>query len=139
MQRSRRDEHVVSDNAGAVLVFDLDGYVSVFRSVEDAAAWMEPNDVFDGEYPAVFLLDGRVVTPTTTDADRVTLTVTDERDEASLINWLEASRLRHGVTTPADGVVAAANELLLQEWHDRWPRRPRWLSRRLHGDGPTQL
>ena len=139
MHGSRRDEGVVHSKAGAVFLFDLDGHVSAFRSVEEAAAWMEPNDVLDGEYPAVFTLDGHVVTPTTTDADRVTLTVTDERDEASLLHWLKESGLRYGLTSPADDVVAVANELLRREWQNRWPRRPRWLSRRLYGDGPTQL
>ena len=129
----------MSSKAGAVFLFDLDGHVSAFRSVEEAAAWMEPNDVLDGEYPAVFTLDGHVVTPATTDADRVTLTVTDERDEASLLHWLEECGSRYGLTSPADDVLAVANELLRREWKSRWPRRPRWLSRRLYGDGPTQL
>src|SRR5690242_10565755 len=137
---SRRDEGgVVSSSAGAVLLFDLDGYVSVFRSVEEAAAWMEPNDVLDGEYPAVFTLDGHVVTPTTAEPDRVTLTVTEERDEASLMHWLKESASRYGPASPADDVLAVANELLRREWQHRWPTRPRWLSRWLYGDGPTQL
>ena len=99
----------MSSRAGAVFLFDLDGYVSAFRSVEEAAAWMEPNDVLDGEYPAVFTLDGHVVTPTTTDANRVTLTVTEERDEASLMHWLKESGSRYGLTSPADDVLAVAN------------------------------
>ena len=69
----------------------------------------------------------------------VTLTVTEERDEASLLHWLEESGVRYGLSSPADDVLAMANELLRREWQDRWPRRPRWLSRRLYGDGPTQL
>ena len=50
----------MGSNAGAVFLFDLDGYVSAFRSVGEAAAWMESNDVLDGEYAAVFTLDGHV-------------------------------------------------------------------------------
>ena len=93
-----------------MFLFDLDGHVSAFRSVEEAAAWMEPNDVLDGEYPVVFTLDGHVVKPATTDAGRVTLTVTDERDEASLLHWLEECGSRYGLSVPADDVLAVANE-----------------------------
>lgn len=126
-------------NADAVFLFDRDGYLWAFRSLEEAAAWMEPVDVLDGEYAAAFTLDGHVVTPTTTAADRVALTVTEERDEASLMHWLRECALRCGLTSPTEDVVAVANELLRREWQNRWPRSPRWLSRRLHGDGPTQV
>ena len=80
-----------------------------------------------------------MVKPATTDAGRVTLTVTDERDEASLLHGLDECGSRYRLSSPADDVVAVANELLRREWKSRWPRRPRWLSRRLYGDGPTQL
>ena len=129
----------MGNRVGAVLLFDVDGYVSAFPSVEEAAAWMEPNDVLDGEYAAVFTLDGHVVTPTTTDAHRVTLTVTEERDATALRHRLKVTASRYGLASPSDDVLAVANELLRREWQSRWPTRPRWLSRRLYGDGPTQL
>jgi hypothetical protein len=28
---------------------------------------------------------------------------------------------------------------LSSEWDDRWPKRPHWLARRLHGDDPPRI
>lgn len=35
-----------------------------------------------------------------------------------------------------DFVVDVANALVQQEWESRFPKRPGWLDRRLHGSGP---
>jgi hypothetical protein len=35
--------------------------------------------------------------------------------------------------------VAVANEVLRREWNSRWPKRPKWLSRRIHGEHPPQI
>src|SRR4051812_12432463 len=32
-----------------------------------------------------------------------------------------------------------ANAVLRAEWEARWPKRPRWLARRLHGEGALQI
>jgi hypothetical protein len=106
---------------------------------------MEAVDVDAGEYPALFTLDGRIVT-VTTEAEQVVLTVDEQRDEAGLRQRLLDARPRVGLTSPPDDLVASANELLRLEWErdgrsDRagWPdgctakvhmrcRRLCWLS-----------
>ncbi len=122
----------------AVFVFDSDGEVMVFPSVEQAAGYMEYIDVEAGEYTALFTLDGRTITAAT-EGYEVILTVEEARDEAGLRQRLLDGRQRNRLTSPPDDLVAIANELLRREWASRWPRRPRWLARRLHGDGPPTV
>jgi hypothetical protein len=119
----------------AVFVFDQDGDVMAFQSVEQAAGYMEYIDVEGGEYPALFTLDGRIITATT-EGYEVILAVEEARDEAGLRQRLLDGWQRNRLTSPPDDLVAIANELLRQEWNNRWPKRPRWLARRLRGEGP---
>jgi hypothetical protein len=90
---------------------------------------MEAVDVDAGEYSALFTLDGRIVTATT-EAEQVVLTVDEQRDEAGLRQRLLDARPRVGLTSPPDDLVAIAGV------GARWPKRPRWLARWLHGEGP---
>ena len=131
---------VVSDMP-AVLVFTRDGDVMVFESPEQAAEWMEAVDVDAGEYPAVFAVDGRTATASTRQDLRegVLVTVNQEHDEAGLRERLERAVALFGLSSPASDPVAVANELLLRMWERRWPRRPRWLASRLHGDVPPRV
>jgi hypothetical protein len=54
--------------------------------------------------------------------------------------WSSRDRSERGHLTsdPAD-LVAVANELLRGQWNSRWPKRPKWLSRRIHGAHPPQI
>lgn len=104
-----------------------------------AAGFMEPADIENGEYDTVFDTTGRryrfwVVGKATK------LEATDEID-------LEALRLRlralddqgaFGEIGPLDvsDPLVVAEALSRWEWEHRWPRRPLWLSRRLHGAQP---
>jgi hypothetical protein len=36
-------------------------------------------------------------------------------------------------------VIEIGNAILEADWQSRWPKRPRWLSARLHGDAPRKL
>jgi len=128
----------VACDVGAVFVFTKDDDLNVFVSLDDAAGWMEAIDVDDGEYPALFTLDGRLVNARTEDQS-VRLSVTGEQDEAALHLRLQDYRRRVGLTSAPEDTRAVANELLRLEWEHRWPKRPAWLSRRLHGEGPRQV
>jgi uncharacterized protein YijF (DUF1287 family) len=123
----------------AVLVFDRDGEVMAFPRLQDAAGWMESIDVLDGEYERAFTPDGRVVEITGLRDSPVSLRITTERDDIGLRDRLMRSRARMGFTSDVDDPVSVANELMRQEWELRWPRRPDWLRRRLHGDHPPQI
>ena len=122
-----------------VFVFSEDPLPQAFRSLADAEAEMEAIDVENGEYKAVYTLDGRIVSAATAD-NRVVLKVTAERDEADL-DW----RLREWAKRAPElndllgDRVATANQLLLDEWEVRWPQHPKWLARRLHGEEPPQI
>ncbi len=121
-----------------VLVFDRDGDLSVFPSIAAAEGYLEVIDVRDGEYPAAFLHDGTVLKPAVRD-DTVVLQVAAQRDLDALADWLGQYRQRNPSAFSKADPLRFANEWLQQEWRARWPRRPAWLSRRLHGAGPKQV
>jgi hypothetical protein len=129
----------VSDDFRAVFVFSSDDPAPIiFASLSHAAGWMEAIDVEHGGYDAVFTLDGLVV-EVTTDRDRVVLTPTAQQDEAGLRERIRDSRPLPHLGDDREDLVAYANAVLLAEWEARWPKRPRWLARRLHGEGPLQI
>ncbi len=122
----------------AVFIFDRDGDLNVFPSLRDAAGWLEAVDVEAGEYKAAFLHDGTVVNVGTS-AETVVLTPTAVRDQRSLCD--EIARYQQRVASAPQTVdpLDFANEWLRREWDVRWPKRPAWLARRLHGDAPAQV
>jgi hypothetical protein len=123
----------------AVFVFALDSEPFVFTSLEAASGWMEAVDVRDGEYLALFTDEGRVIRAAATPKFKVVLTLTDEYD---LLTFRDLLRERcpdvKWQGQPGE-VLALGNALLEQEWRKRWPRRPRWLDARLHGESPPTL
>jgi hypothetical protein len=103
----------------------------------DAARFMEAIDVLNGEYDALFTLDGRLV-QVTADADGapVRLTITDATDLPGLWRRLRQAQPRERFTSDPDDPRAVGNELLATAWQQRRPQRPRRLDRLLHGDPP---
>jgi hypothetical protein len=122
---------------GALFVFDRDNWCSVFPDVADAAGQLETNDVETGEY-VVFDQDGTVF-EAWAEGVHVRLRPTDERDPAQLRErlgrFLDESRIK----CASDDVMDIANAILEAAWQSRWPKRPRWLSTRVHGDAPPTL
>jgi hypothetical protein len=144
--RALRSQGLTSSDGGATLramtvravfIFDRDDWCSVFASPEEAAANLEINDVESHEY-AGFTDDGRVVTPIVEQED-VRVVVTDRRDVDGLQLRLQGCRRHHGFESAIDDPVGIANEILRADWKARWPKRPRWLARRLHGPGPRTI
>lgn len=122
----------------AVFVFDAEGDLSVFASIDAAAGWMEAVDVDAGEYAAAFLHDGTVV-DMSIDRERVVLTPTGERDAAHLNQLVNEYQQRVGKPGLGGSALDYSNEWLRAEWEQRWPKRPAWLAKRLHGDQPPQV
>jgi hypothetical protein len=132
----------MTEDPRGLFVFERGGDLSVFPSISAARAYMEAIDVANGEYEALFAVDGRIVTVSARDdataADDITFTVTSKRGDTELDRRLAEYRRASSRVLPEDR-LAFANAILLWEWESRWPKRPRWLARRLHGDGPVQL
>jgi hypothetical protein len=120
-----------------VFAFAADGEAIVFSSSKAAAGWIEAIDVRDGEYEALFAIDGRKVSIGTT-GDTVHVTLTQERDDVAFQRYLALVVGRENLSASPSDPVAVANELLRREWEQRWPQRPRWLARRLHGRQPPR-
>jgi hypothetical protein len=121
-------------SAEAVFVFADDG-LRVFRDVAAVRSYIEAPDVADGVYEAIFTLNGEVIRADAAGAN-VVLTPTGDMDLPGLTRRVR-DNADHFMSDPAD-LPAVAAEVLNAEWDARWPTRPRWLNRRLHGDRPPQ-
>jgi len=122
-----------------VFVFARDGEVMAFPHLETAAGWMEAIDVLEGEYSGAFTIDGRKVTISAEPDSPVSLRVTHVGALAELGERLGRSSALIGRRFDLSDLTAVANYLMLMEWNHRWPRRPRWLSRLIHGNGPARV
>jgi hypothetical protein len=124
----------------AVFLFYEDGSgVDAYPSLTAARNQVEAIDVENGEY-AFFTVDGRRIEATVGGRGRQDV-------------WLEVvagdvmAELRERLATAlvvvnldpalAADPIAAAQALLDGQWESRWPRRPAWLDRRLHGSRPV--
>jgi hypothetical protein len=122
-----------------VFVFPRGQDMLVFPDVDHAASWMEAIDVADGEYEAVYDTSGRLIEAEAIDPKMGVLVLhpSDAADPADLRRRIQAYMDRTGFPGTADDAEGVAREYLRREWDQRWPKRPSWLDRRLHGDPPT--
>jgi hypothetical protein len=104
---------------------------------EQAAVELEVNDVDADEYIA-FDEHGTVFTLSAEGQD-VRLSATDDHDEEQLRQRLAAFVTRWQIDVASDDLIEIGNEILREAWNGRWPKRPRWLARRLHGATPPSL
>ena len=106
-------------------------------TLDTAAGFMEPIDVENGEYDAVFDDSGR----------RYAFSVVDGNTCLEPTNDVELDELRSRLqglartafaseNVDADDPFGVAVAVSRFEWEHRWPRWPRWLDRRLHGNRP---
>lgn len=133
----------------AVLVFANDDPLPMaFESTAAAEGYIETIDVENGLYDqfdarsglrgALYAVDGRVVNAQVRNGV-VALVITSQHDLADLRSRLADAAARDLVTGDPSDPVAVARALLQAQWDSRWPRRPRWLDRRLHGDTPPAI
>lgn len=121
-----------------LFVVSRDGDVDLFKSVDLAAAGMESIDVPDGAYVAAYGIDGERF-EISEDGAAVILRATGAFDLPRMQERLRALAERNGYSGEDPDPRAVANEVFANEWRMRWPRWPKWLDRRLHGDGPPQV
>jgi hypothetical protein len=119
-----------------------DDGLTLFPSVEDAAAHMEWVDVEDGVYEALFTVQGERLLPHPHERHLVRLEPSGEVDTDALTSMLSRERDQRGAfTADPDDPQAVARELSERQqawrWEHRWPKRPQWLDKRLHGEGPA--
>ena len=119
-----------------------------FQSTAAAEGYIEAIDVENGLYGerdsrsglhgAVYAVDGRIIKARVRDG-AVALVLTSQRDMAALRSRLADAVKRGLVTGDPCEPVAVGRALLQAQWDSRWPQRPRWLDRRLHGDTPPAI
>jgi hypothetical protein len=121
----------------ALFVFDRENWCYVFSDVTEVSGQLETNDVEADEY-VVFDQVGTVFEIWAEGVD-VRLRPTDKRDRAQLHERLARFRDKSHVKCASEDVIDIGNAILEAEWESRWPKRPRWLATRLHGDAPPTL
>jgi hypothetical protein len=121
----------------ALFVFDRDNWCSVFPDASAAAAELETNDVEADEYVA-FDQDGAVFALWVEGVD-VRLRPTGVRDPVELRERLARFLREQRIECASEDAVDIGNAILAAAWDSRWPKRPRWLTTRLHGDSPPRL
>ncbi len=132
---STRQTGALEDQVRAIFIFG-DGGVNVEPTVSQAAAFMEPIDIENGEYEAVFDDTGRQYEMKVVDGS-TRLEPTDKVDLDGLVGRIRNDPLvRSLVDTDLEHPMQVAVAISRLQWEHRWPRWPRWLSRRLHGDHP---
>ena len=118
----------------------VDGELLVLASAQDVLSRVEAVDVEDGEVRGAWLHDGtvlRLLTPEGPDGP-VVVQQTDATDLAGLLAAVDAWDRATGGPGGVTDLLAWADDRLRREWARRWPRRPAWLSRRLHGAEPPR-
>jgi hypothetical protein len=123
--------------ARALFVFDRENRCSVFPGPEQAAVELVVNDVSADEYVA-FDEHGTVFRLWAEEQD-VRLSATDDRDEEQLRERLAAFVTKWQIEVPSSDLIEIGNAILREDWNSRWPKRPRWLASRLHGNTPPSL
>lgn len=124
--------------ARAIFTF-MHGDASVDESPEKAAGGMEAVDVKAGEYEVICDDSGLIYEPRVIEKYQVQLVPTERRDYNDLVHRLRDFGDRAGLNMPVgvtDFPVQAARVIAEWEWSRRWPKRPAWLSRRIHGSRP---
>ena len=109
----------------------------MFPGPEQASAELESNDVDADEYVA-FDEHGTVFRLWAEGQD-VRVAATDRHDEEQLRQRLAAFAAKRQIEVPGDDLIETGNAILREDWNGRWPKRPRWLANRLHGDAPPKL
>ncbi|MFG2961485.1 hypothetical protein ACGF5O_48205 [Streptomyces sp. NPDC048291] len=110
-----------------VLIFDQDDDLIVFESFVHATNYLEAIDVSEGEYPAAYSPDARVLALTALQGPEgpVDLTKTDSSDLADLERRVARYWQRHQVGQPPRDPLRTARFLIDR---DNQPRKG-WLSR----------
>jgi hypothetical protein len=125
---------------GAIFMFG-DGGPVVRSTTEEASAFMEAVDVENGEYDVVYDESGLILRPQVQDR-QVHLLPTESVDLSDLIRRLSEWCQTKGVSLDSHSAAfpaQVARRIAESEWRTRWPKRPAWLSRMIHGSTPPRF
>jgi hypothetical protein len=121
---------------GAIFMFG-DGGPVVRSTTEEASDFMEAVDVENGEYDVVYDETGLILRPHVQDR-QVHLLPTESGDNGDLFRRLSECQT-NGISLDShsgDFPAQVARRIAASEWSNRWPKRPAWLSRMIHGSTP---
>lgn len=125
-----------------MLLFDQDGWVDFYATASEASQDLEAVDVRDGEYVAVYGLDGEAYDLGLTGKPHhevPVLTATGQRDPVRLQGLLHAAQQHAPSWVTSTDPATFVNARAMHDWERRRLRWPSWLDRRLHGAAPALL
>ncbi|REK69849.1 hypothetical protein DX116_11700 [Aeromicrobium endophyticum] len=128
-----------------MFVITVDGDVQLYGTPARAETAIEGHDVRDGEYGGdlggLFSVDGEILEFATTDGqvrDPVRIERTGRFERDALVARLTRLADRNRYEGDPDPRVVA-NQIFVSYWSLRRIRWPRWLDRRVNGDGPPRV
>lgn len=121
-----------------MFVFDRENWCYVFGSVAEAEGNLEAADVEADEYVALDQ-DGRVFEAEAAEGIDIHFRPTDVWDPQQLLDRLARFTHKWEIECDSDDLIEIGNAILEAAWEDRWPKRPRWLARRMHRSQPPRL
>ena len=122
-----------------VIVLDTSGYLQGFSSLEYANSAMELMEDWvtdDSSNAEIFMLDGRRIEVELSNMRDPKFVVVGRPDREYAIRRILTARNLTTIKANPNDLGSLLVELRVHEWESRWPKWPRWLSRRLHGPKP---
>lgn len=116
----------------------IDGSIDAFGDYfEEPDGSLGISGVLDGEWTTFYRLDGERLTPVSGDHEWIErLIPTGERDLPTLRKILREYATQQGFEWDGNDPAGLVSELKRRRFKDRWPRRPKWLDRWMHGRAP---
>jgi hypothetical protein len=128
-----------SDRDVVIRHASIDGSIDVFEDFEEVDGCLLVSGVVEDAWTSFYRLDGEKLAPVFGQYDWVErLIPTGSRDLPSLIQLLTEYARTHHFETDGSDPNAFVDELARRDYGSRWPQRPSWLDRRMHGDGPDR-
>lgn len=120
-----------------ILHASTDGSIYVFKDFKEVDGCLLVSGVVEDTWTSFYRLDGEKLAPIVGQYDWVEqLIPTGSRDLRSLVQLLTEYARTHQFETDGSDPSAFVDEMARRNHESRWPQRPRWLDRWMHGDGP---
>jgi hypothetical protein len=128
----------LSDRIAVIAYAPADRSLALLENFEEADGCLQVVGVLEGVWKTLYRLDGERLTPVLGQHDWVEqLVPTGVHDLPGLLQLLTQYAREHRFSADGSDPGAFVAELARRGYESRWPKWPRWLDRRMHGDGPS--
>ncbi len=128
-----------SDRDPVILHAPDDGSIDFFEDFEEVDGCLVVSGVVEDSWTTFYRLDGEKLAPVLGQYDWVErLVPTGSRDLGGLVLLLTEYAREHHFESDGSDPAAFVDEMARRDHESRWPQWPRWLDRRMHGDGQVR-